>query len=309
MSYPVLILAGPTGVGKSALAQRLAEEWNAEIVSADARQVYRELDVGTAKPSKADRARVPHHLIDTCSPGERYSAAQFVRDARAALTDIAGRGRRSIVVGGTGLYLKALREGLFEAPEISPETRDRAEQLLERHGKEGLKSYLSSHDPETLAAIDDENTARLRRAVEFHLQTDESLELVRRESVSKETAGAFYPVVLVRPRAQLYDIIELRTDTMLRAGWLEEVEDLARRWTFDEPAFDAVGYRELYRVGREEITLSDARQSIIARTRRYAKRQLTWFSHQGTWVWMSPEKEVTAKITSGLVHFAENKSA
>ena len=212
-------------------------------------------------------------------------------------------------MGGTGLYLKALREGLFEAPEISPETRDRAEQILERHGREGLQAYLGSHDPETLSAIDSDNTARLRRAVEFHLQTDESLEVVRRESLSKEPSGTFYPVVLVRPRTQLYDTIELRTDAILTSGWLEEVSTLAQRWSFNEPAFDAVGYRELYRVVREEIALFDARKTIITRTRRYAKRQLTWFSHQGTWIWMSLEKGVTAKITSGLVHFAENKSA
>jgi tRNA dimethylallyltransferase len=309
MNYPVLMLAGPTGVGKSSLAQHLAEEWDAEIVSADARQVYRELDVGTAKPSEADRARVSHHLIDICSPEERYSAARFVRDARAALTEIAGRGRRAIVVGGSGLYLKALREGLFEAPEISPETRDRAEQIMERQGKEGLQSYLRLHDPQTLSSLDAQNTARLRRAVEFHLETDESMELVRRESVSKNSAVSFYPVVLVRPRVQLYDMIEVRADSMLASGWLDEVQALTRHWSFDEPAFEAVGYRELYRVVQEAITISDARKTIVQRTRRYAKRQLTWFSHQGTWVWMSPEKEVTSKITSGLVHFAENKSA
>ena len=163
--------------------------------------------------------------------------------------------------------------------------------------------------PETLAAIDINNTARLRRAVEFHVQTDESLEVVRKQAVKEDSVASFYSVVLVRPRAQLYNRIADRAEAMLEAGWMDEVRSLAQQWSFEEPAFDSVGYRELYGVVREELTLSDARKTIIQRTRRYAKRQLTWFSHQGTWEWMSPEKGVTAKITSGLVHFAENKSA
>jgi tRNA dimethylallyltransferase len=306
---PVLLLAGPTGVGKSDVALQLAESWSAEIVSADARQVYRGLDVGTAKPTSAQRSTIPHHLIDLLDPDERYSAARFCADARKALREIRSRGRRALVVGGTGLYFKALTEGIFKAPETSPEVREQVDQLLQAGGKAALVDYLSRFDPETLVAIDSANPARLRRAVEFHLLTQESLVAARQEPLEPNADFDFYPVVLVRPRAELYKRIEDRVHAMMAAGFLEEVESLAKRWDFSQPAFDSVGYRELYGVVKQALRLEDAVQETIRRSRQYAKRQTTWFSHQGRWIWMSPENGVTLKITSGLAAFAENKNA
>ena len=305
----MLILAGPTGSGKSDLALELATLWQAEIVSADARQVYRGLDIGTAKPSLAQQRLVPHHLLDILNPDSRYSAARFRLDATSALEGIMRRGRRAIVVGGTGLYLKALREGLFDAPETSPEVREQVDEILNRGGRSSLVEYLAKFDPHTLASLDLLNQARLRRAVEYHLMTQESMALAREACPQPDSAYSYYAVVLLRSRAELYERIAVRTQDMLAAGWLEEVRALTERWDISLPAFDAVGYRELYDVINQRISLEEAKSRITARTRHYAKRQTTWFSHQGQWVWMSPDAGVTSKITSGLAAFAENKSA
>lgn len=305
----MLLLAGPTGVGKTAVALDLAEHLGGEIVSADARQVYRHLNIGTAKPTPAERARVPHHLIDFVDPDHRYSAARFRVDAEITLRGIMDRGRRAIVAGGTGLYFKALREGLFEAPETAPEVRERVDRMLEAGGREALMAYLRQHDPQTLARLDPANPARLRRAVEYHLMTDESLAARRQSTPVPRPPFRYYPVVLVRPREELYGRIERRVGSMLEEGWLEEVRGLADQWDFSQPAFEAVGYREFYSVVREGVNMKDAISRVITRTRQYAKRQLTWFSHQGDWLWVSPESDVTLKIASGLLAFAENKSA
>ena len=309
MSEPVLLLAGPTGVGKSAVAMELAARWGAEIVSADARQLYRGLDIGTAKPTAEDRQLVPHHLLDLLDPSERYSAARFLADAQTALCGIQERGRRAIVVGGTGLYLKALREGLFEAPETSPEVREQVDEMYARDGKAGLAEYLRQADPATLAALDVSNPARLRRAVEYHLMTAESLHAARSARPGSDSPFTFYPVILSRPRAELYSRIEDRIARMLSLGWLEEVRTLSDSWDFGLPAFDAVGYRELYDVVLKRVTFDSAVAEIVRKTRRYAKRQMTWFSHQGAWIPVSLENDVTSKISSGLEVFAENKSA
>lgn len=305
----MLLLAGPTAVGKTAVALELAKRLDAEIVSADARQVYKGLNIGTAKPGPSERALVPHHLIDLLDPPERYSAARFLAEAEGTLRGIMEKGRRAMVVGGTGLYFKALRDGLFEAPETAPEVRERADRMAEAGGREALVAYLERHDPRTLAKLDPANTARLRRAVEFHLMTDESLAARREASPGRKPAFRYFPVVLVRPREELYSRIERRAGDMIKAGWLDEVRGLSERWDFALPAFEAVGYRELYDVARERVSMSEAMLKIVTKTRQYAKRQLTWFSHQGDWLWVSPESDVTLKIASGLLSFAENKSA
>lgn len=305
----VLVLAGPTAVGKSAVALQLAEMWNAEIVSADSRQVYRYLNIGTAKPTQAEQARIPHHLIDICEPDEMYSAARFANDAQRAIEEITARSRRAILVGGTGLYLRALLEGLFEANETTPETRDRADQILSQGGPEGFLAYLHNHDPLTLKRIGDQNPGRLRRAVEFHLQNHESLEEARLARPGTSAPFRFYGVVFVLPRDQLYARVEHRIDAMLAGGWQDEVSDLRSSFDFSLPAFNAVGYRELEHVVSQSLSLQDARNEILTRTRRYAKRQVTWFSHQGRWIWMTPDNEISSKIASGFDDFSEYKTA
>jgi tRNA dimethylallyltransferase len=298
----VLLLAGPTAAGKTATAIDLALELDGEIISADARQVYRHLDIGTAKPTAEQLAAIPHHVIDICEPEERYSAARFLNDAGAALADIHARGKQAIVTGGTGLYFRALREGLFPAPDIAPETRDEVDVMWAAGGRDALTRYLNQQDPRTLDAIDQRNPARLRRAVEFHLQTGRSLEESRRADPGRGLDYGFFAVALAVPRPQLYERITHRVDHLLAAGWLEETRSLAERYDFDWPAFNAVGYRELYSVVQHKVTLSDAREQIIQRTRNYAKRQLTWFTRQGQWLWISAGSGVTSKIALALAN-------
>ena len=305
----MLLLGGPTGAGKTDVAMELSERLDLEIVSADARQVYRHLDIGTAKPTPEQRRRVAHHLLDLCEPGERYSAARFARDALEALADIHRRGRRALVVGGTGLYFRALTEALFEARETTRRTRELVAAMYREAGIQGLRQYLASHDPLTLKAVDPNNSARLRRAVEYHVQTGRSLAGERSRFVAAPAAYRWYPVALAPRRPELEKRLAERLDSMLQRGWLGEVQALAGRYDFSLPAFAAVGYRELYAVVRQEISISDARAAILIRTRQYAKRQTTWFGHQGAFEPAPVESGVTAKIASGFACFAENKSA
>lgn len=306
---PVLVLAGPTAIGKSAVALELARLWNAEIVSADSRQIYRHLNIGTAKPTQAEQSLVRHHLIDVCEPQELYSAARFASDAQRAIKEIIERGQRAILVGGTGLYLRALMEGLFRSDETTPETRNRADQIYESDGVEGFRVYLRTNDPMTLERIGTSNPGRLRRAVEFHLQNHESLEASRLAKPGIPAPFRFYGVVFVLPRDQLYARVEHRIDTMLSEGWQREVASLRESFDFSLPAFNAVGYRDLERVLLQSLSASDARDQIVRRTRRYAKRQVTWFSHQGHWTWMTPDNGISSKIASGFEDFSENKNA
>lgn len=309
MKPAVLLLGGPTGAGKTAVAMELAPLLDAEIVSADARQVYRYLDIGTAKPTSDERARVAHHLLDLCLPDERYSAARFARDAKVALREIHGRGRRAIVTGGTGLYFRALTAGLFEAPETTKRTRDWVSELYGEEGIQGLRAYLALHDPATLSAIDTDNPARMRRAVEYHRQNGSSLALDRERFVSAPGDYRWYPLALTHPRAALEKRLAARLARMLECGWLGEVADLASRYDFSLPAFDAVGYRELYAVNKQELNILEAQERILLRTRQYAKRQVTWFRHQGAFSEVPAQTGVTAKIALGFRRFAENKSA
>lgn len=306
---PVLLLAGATAVGKTAIALEIAERIGGEIVSADARQIYRYLDIGTAKPTASEQRRIRHHLIDICEPDDRYSAARFRDDAHAAIRGIHTRGKHALVVGGTGLYFKAIAEGLFEAPDTGPEVRAEVDRLVEHRGLEGLRSYLADSDPATLAEIDPGNPARLRRAVEFHLQTGMSLVEARRATTPNPLPYRWMMIQLTRPREELRTRIEARVDEMLAKGWQDEVRQLRTKFDFRLPAFNAVGYRELEAVENNKVTPETGRKRIVERTRQYAKRQLTWFRNQGGWRPLAVKDGLSAKIALGLEKNADDKSA
>jgi tRNA dimethylallyltransferase len=244
----VLILTGPTASGKSALALELAEAFEAEIVGADSRQIYRDMTIGTAAPPAADRARVPHHLIAFLDPAERYSAARFVVDARAAIDDIRARGRRAIVVGGTGFYLRALAGDVALDAAYDGALRER------------LAREARSHPPDVLA-----DWLRAPRH-----GTD-----VPRGPLPTLRAGGipYLKLWLALDSAELHARIERRVDAMLAAGLVEEAERIG----LDAVAADAVGYREALAFARGWSTASELRAQLIRATRRYAKRQATWF--------------------------------
>ena len=272
-----LMLLGPTGSGKSALALELAQQHPVEIISVDSAQVYRGLDIGTAKPSAAERAAVVHHLLDLRDPAQPYSAAEFVRDATAAIADVRRRGQLPLLVGGTMLYAKALREGLSDLP--SADNRVRAALLEEARalGWPALHARLAALDPATAARLKPNDAQRIQRALEIVTVsgTPMSTLLARGESPTVATE-----IVALMPldRAALHRRLEVRFNGMLAAGFLAEVEGLRARGdlTPDLPSMRSVGYRQAWAYLEGDVTREAFHAAAVAATRQLAKRQLTW---------------------------------
>lgn len=269
----VPIIVGPTAVGKTAVAEELSGLIKLGIVSADSRQVYRGLDIGTAKPERAFRDRVPHFGLDLVDPGERYSAGRFAREAAQWLSTLPPD-VKAVVVGGTGLYVRALAEGLFHEPEMDPERRRRLARWTERFG--GLGRWAARLDPQYTGG----GRQRAARVVEVALLTGKPLSWWQQAARSEGIIRPLY-FRLTLPRAVLHRRIEDRVDRMLAAGWVEEVERLlAQGLSPDAPGLDAVGYREIVRYLQGSLAAEALRDAIVASTRQYAKRQETWFRHQ-----------------------------
>jgi tRNA dimethylallyltransferase len=273
----VLILTGPTASGKSALALELAERFGAEIVGADSRQIYRGMPVGTAAPSAADLARVPHHLVGFLDPRERYSAARFVADALAALDAIHARGKRAIVVGGTGFYLRALSGDVALSPAYDAALRDRLAHEARVHPPEVLAEWLRALAPQRAAAIAPNDPYRITRALEIALAERSG---ARRDGARDEGAAnlrargiPFRKLYLEVAPEELERRIAARVDGMLANGLLDEAERIGG----DAVAADAVGYREALAHLAGWSTRDELRAHLIRNTRRYAKRQATWF--------------------------------
>jgi len=277
----VLCLMGPTATGKTDLAVALAERWPVEIVSVDSALVYREMDIGTAKPGPEVLARAPHRLIDLVDPAESYSAACFVRDAVAAIREIRAAGRVPLLVGGTGLYFKALQEGLSELPPADADFRAAFEARRRREGLEALHAELARVDPDTAARIRPGDPQRIQRALEVHALTGTPMSaLLRRRRPALD--ARFVNLVLTAERSWLRERIALRFERMLAAGFLEEVARLRARGDLrpEMPSMRAVGYRQAWRYLAGETDFDRFRQEAVHATRRYAKRQATWFRHQ-----------------------------
>lgn len=275
---PPIAIVGPTASGKSRLALALARAVDGELVNADALQVYRGFDVGTAKPSAAERAAVPHHLIDILDPSERYSAGRFAADARAALAQIRRRGRRPILVGGSGLYLRALLDGIGPLPAVEPAIEAELAERLAREGLPALRLELERLDPAGAERLAPGDTQRTLRALGVALSSGRPLsEWIARQPFGRVTIAAVR-VGLTLDRTLLYDRIARRVDEMLAAGWLREIRLLLDSGLDPSlPAFQAIGYRQLAAHFRSECSLDEAVESTVRATRRYARRQLTWF--------------------------------
>ncbi|MCP4654744.1 MAG: tRNA (adenosine(37)-N6)-dimethylallyltransferase MiaA [bacterium] len=275
---PLIVVLGPTATGKSTFGMRLAEELDGEIINADALQVYRGLDIGTAKPSAAMRRAVPHHLIDILDPHERFSAGEFARRARAAIAEIGGRGKRAILVGGSGLYLRALVEGMSPIPPGDPSVRAALAERLDHEGLPALFAELRRLDPETAARLAAGDRQRILRALEVVHSSGRPLSSwIRGQPFGKQSLPAFR-IGLTLPRTILYDRIVGRVRDMVERGWLEEVITLLDQGVEpSSPAFQAIGYRQLVRHVEEKWSLEAALEDTIRATRRYAKRQMTWF--------------------------------
>lgn len=272
----VPVIVGPTAVGKTAVALALAAHWPLEIVSADSRQVYRRLDIGTAKPTVKERGRVPHHGIDLIDPGHRYSAGRFAREAAGWIDDIRARGRLPVVVGGTGFYVRALAEGLFHEPPLDPGLRRRLGEWLDGLDALELVRWASRLDPGFRGG----GRQRAARAVEVGLLTGRPLTHWQRAALGAGTIEPWY-VVLTAPRPVLHQRIAARAAEMVRRGLIEEVAAaLADGAPATGPGLDGVGIREAVEYLHGERTRESVAEAITISTRQYAKRQVTWFRHQ-----------------------------
>jgi len=298
----VRVLIGPTASGKSAVALAAAERLGAEIISADSMKVYRGLDIGTAKPSAAERRRVPHHLIDILDPSESYDAARFAADCDAAMRDIASRGRPVVIEGGTALYLKAWLDGLFEGPERDDEIRRRLRAEADEKGRAYLHRRLAGVDPEAAERIHPNDYRRIERALEVHEITGRPISELQREAAAGRPGPGARVAGLRVPRERLYTRIDERADAMMAAGLLEEAKALAAR---EEPlskeAASALGYAELFAHLRGEHDLDEAVRLIKRNTRRFARKQMTWFRRFEGVAWVEPAEGEAAEAVAGRV--------
>jgi tRNA dimethylallyltransferase len=279
-----LLLLGPTGSGKTALSLVLGERFSGEIVSCDSVAVYRGMDLGTAKPTAEERARLPHHLIDVANPDQPFTAGEYSRQARAALRAIASRSRLPIVTGGTGLYLRALTDGLFAGPSRQDDLRARLAQSQAKHGKDWLHRLLTKLDPASAARIHANDTPKLIRAIEVCLAARKPMsEVMARDPL---TGFRILRIGLNPPRQQLYDRLNHRAAAMFASGLVEETRALLARYG-PVKALDSLGYRQAMTVLSGTSTVEAAIQAAQQGHRNYAKRQFTWFRREPEVHWLT----------------------
>jgi tRNA dimethylallyltransferase len=289
---PLVVLCGATATGKTALALELAERFNGEIISADSRQVFRWLDIGTAKATAEERRRVPHHLLDVVDPDEEFTAADFARLAREAIDRIHRRGRRPFVVGGTGLYLRILTEGLVTTPAADPALRNTLHQQEDQEGPGSLHRHLQEIDPVLAGRLAPGDLVRIVRALEVHALTGRRLSDLQAEHAFGERPYRLLKIGLDLPREQLYRRIDERVLQMLAAGLPEEVLGLLRRGFMPElKAMRTIGYREWIAHLQGECSADQAVALIQKHSRHYAKRQGTWFRHDPEIIWVDSSRD------------------
>jgi len=291
----LVVIAGPTGIGKTGLALRLASRLGGEIVGADSMQVYRGMDIGTGKVTAEERAAVPHHLIDVVDPDETFHARRYQQLADAAISALHARERRVFVVGGTGLYIRILLRGLFEAPEPDPELRATYERRANELGLAALHDRLKLVDPETAGRVPMQDRVRVVRALEVFDLTGVPLSRHQREHAFAQRRYSSLLLGLRMDRAALYARIDARVEEMLDEGFVEEVRRLVAAGYARAPGFSAaIGYAHVAASLRGELPLDEAIRLMKRDTRRYAKRQLTWFAREPGLEWVDAPFDVDA---------------
>ncbi len=281
--YSAAAIAGPTASGKTGLSLFVADKLGAEIISCDSMQIYKGMDIGTAKATQNERERVPHHMIDVCGIGESYSAADYARDATLCADDIIKRGRFPLFCGGTGLYLDAVMRGGYSAsPGASEELRAQLLEYYNTHGADALYAMLCETDPDSAEKIHKNNVKRVIRALEIAKSTGITKAEYDKENSEYRGLSVFVVCLNFHNRETLYSRIERRVDEMIEAGLADEVRLLSQNKDFmeNQTAVQAIGYKELFPYIRGEASLEECADALKAATRRYAKRQLTWFMHR-----------------------------
>lgn len=300
---PLVCLMGPTGAGKSAVALALAREFPVEIVSVDSALVYRGMDIGTAKPTPFERRAIPHHLVDICDPGEAYSAARFRTDALRAIAAIRARGRVPLLVGGTGLYFKALQQGLTDLPAAPPDVRHALQAELAARGSVALHARLATLDPARAARIHPHDPQRILRALEIHATSGRTMSAWLADDRPGPPMPMLNWVLAPADRAVLHTRVEQRFHAMLERGFVNEVAALRARGDLgpDTPAMRAVGYRAVWRYLAGELTREAMVEAGVAATRQLAKRQFTWFRAlaDATW-WDSADRMLMDRLRAAL---------
>ena len=292
MKPKLIIILGPTAVGKSAVALELASQIGAEIINADSQQVYRYMNIGTGKPTEAEQARVPHHLIDVVDPDEEFNAAIFRRLGLEQIAQIHERGNNVIVCGGTGLYLKALTRGLFAGPEQSADVRKELVRQIEKNGLSPVYRRLTEIDPAAHSRIHPNDRQRIIRALEVYQLTGKPMSEWQREHDFGDEHLDTLKIGLQRERAELYDLINRRCERMTAEGLWEEVRDLvAQGYSLDLRPLQSVGYRQMGLVLQGLLTIEQAVGEMKQETRHLAKRQLTWFRGDHEIRWFHPENQ------------------
>lgn len=301
MPPKILVVVGPTASGKTALALELARRLDGEIVSADSRQIYRYLDIGTAKPTPEERAAIPHHFVDLLSPDQEYNAGRFGEEGRRVIDEILGRTRTPIVSGGSGLYVHSLIDGFFEGPGADPEYRENLDDRLRKNGLAALLEELRRVDPLSASRIDPTKPRRIIRALEVYHATGRPLS---EHHAAPPPEISFTPVLLGLhwERGELYERIDRRCGEMIDAGLLREADEIERRgYPSTLNALNSVGYREAYAFLRGAIGREEMLRLFRRNTRRYAKRQLTWFRRDARIRWIPMNGRSTAGETATMI--------
>jgi tRNA dimethylallyltransferase len=300
----VIFIMGPTAAGKTDLAVHLYENTDCEIISVDSALVYRDMDIGTAKPDKDLLAKVPHRLIDICDPLESYSAARFLQDANKAIEEIRNKGKIPVLVGGTGLYFRALEQGLTELPEANYRIRARLEAEGEAEGWQSLHSRLREVDPEAAARINENDPQRIQRALEVYEITGKTMSALISEGRKQIFPYPIKKIILSHEdRSLLHERVKQRFLTMLESGLIDEVESLYRRGdlSLSLPSMRLVGYRQVWRYLDGLTSYEEMQEHAIIATRQLAKRQITWCRSESNAKWFDPhEPDIFSKILKNL---------
>lgn len=307
---PLVVLAGPTAVGKTRLSIQLAKALNGEVISADSMQVYRHMDIGSAKITREEMEQVPHHLIDALEPEESFHVVRFQRLAKQALADIHARGRIPLLVGGTGFYIQAVVRDIAFGEERPREDgcRRRLERLAREKGARWLHEQLAAADPESARKIHPNNQKRVLRALEFYHDTGMPISAHNREQQKKESPYSYAYFVLTDDRETLYRRIDDRVDQMMANGLLKEVRALKERGcTRDMVSMQGLGYQELLAYLEGEYPLEEAIRLIKRNTRHFAKRQLTWFKREKDVIWVHKKEKTESQILEYMLEQCQER--
>jgi len=298
MNKKLIVILGPTASGKSELAVKLAKKFKGEIVSADSRQVYKGMDIGTAKPTKKERKEILHYLIDIKNPNQIYTVWQYKKEAIKAINKIIKKGKSPFLVGGTGLYLKSVIENL-EIPRVKPDwkLRKSLELKIKTRGLKSLYDELIKIDPEAAYIMDSQNPRRIIRALEVAIKTKKPF------SQQRKKGKPLYDVLeigLSLPEEKLKEKIEKRTNKMMKTGLVKEVKNLIKIYDKNLPTFDAIGYREIIDYLNKKVSLAEAIKKIEKNTWHFAKRQMTWFKKDKIIIWVKNQKETEKLVRAFL---------